>query len=63
MFCGRPLRRDEPAEPGALCGAFDETGELVAILRFDAAIERWRPHKVFAEKPTKATGEKSGHAG
>ena len=54
LFCGRPLSRDERAEPDTLCSAFDESGALVAVLRFDAPGGRWRPHKVFVEQPTNA---------
>jgi len=33
---------------GAECRAYSSTGDLVAILAYDAAISAWRPRKVFA---------------
>ena len=33
--------------PGQLCRAFNDEGELVALLRFDGESEAWRPTKVF----------------
>ncbi len=30
-----------------LCRAYDRAGAFVALLRYDAQHERWRPHKVF----------------
>ena len=47
---GRWLSREiAPAEPDALCCAYNAAGELVALMRFDATSRRWRPHKVFVE--------------
>jgi tRNA pseudouridine55 synthase len=34
---------------GMLCRGYAEVGTLVAILRYDAESEMWRPRKVFAE--------------
>jgi tRNA pseudouridine55 synthase len=31
-----------------LCRAYDRAGAFIALLRYDAQHERWRPHKVFS---------------
>ena len=46
---GKPVARNgAAAEADALCRAFNADGELVALLRFDAEENAWRPTKVFA---------------
>jgi tRNA pseudouridine55 synthase len=43
---GQPMPGPD-AEADALAAGFDPTGELIAILRFDARQRVWRPHKVL----------------
>lgn len=35
------------APPEQLCRAYDAQGNLLALLKFDAGTQKWRPHKVF----------------
>ncbi|HZQ38327.1 MAG TPA: tRNA pseudouridine(55) synthase TruB, partial [Dehalococcoidia bacterium] len=39
-----------------LCRAYDRAGAFIALLRYDAQHERWRPHKVFLPAPAERTG-------
>ncbi len=41
----RPPTADRSSE--ILCRAYDRAGAFIALLRYDAQHERWRPHKVF----------------
>jgi len=43
---GQPIPGPE-AKEGAIAAGLSQSGDLVAILRFDAGRELWRPHKVL----------------
>ena len=47
---GRPLPSGPdipPASEGEIRRAYSESGEFLAIMRFDSVRDSWLPHKVF----------------
>lgn len=44
--------RITPGSTEILCRAYDRAGAFIALLRYDAQHERWRPHKVFVPAPS-----------
>lgn len=42
-----PVNGSPHLAPDTLCRAFNERGEFIALMRFDACTESWRPAKVF----------------
>ena len=42
-----PVNGSPHLAPDTLCRAFNERGEFIALMRFDACTEYWRPTKVF----------------